>query len=58
MMGWQWQQLDHIQIICILLHTDNHVSIYQLIFIGQMLFLMQANNVKALKAKEGNVNKI
>jgi len=27
MMGWQWQQLDHIQIICILLHTDNHVSI-------------------------------
>jgi len=22
--GWQWHQLDHIQIICTLLQTDNH----------------------------------
>jgi len=27
MMGWQWHQLDHMQIICILLQTDNHASI-------------------------------
>jgi len=26
MMGWQWHQLDHMQIICILLQTDNHAS--------------------------------
>jgi len=26
MMGWQWHQLDHIQIICTLLQTDNHAS--------------------------------
>jgi len=25
-MGWQWHQLDHIQIICISLQTDNHAS--------------------------------
>jgi len=26
MMGWQWHQLDHMQIICISLQTDNHAS--------------------------------
>ena len=25
-MGWQWHQLDHMQIICMSLQTDNHVS--------------------------------
>jgi len=25
-MGWQWHQLDHMQIICTLLQTDNHAS--------------------------------
>jgi len=25
MMGWQWHQLDHMQIICTL-QTDNHAS--------------------------------
>jgi len=24
MMGWLWHQLDHMQIICTLLQTDNH----------------------------------
>ena len=32
MMGWQWHQLDHIQIICISLQTDNHASNSQLSF--------------------------
>jgi len=26
MMGWQWHQLDHMQIICCLLQIDNHAS--------------------------------
>jgi len=26
MMGWQWHRLDRMQIICILLQTDNHTS--------------------------------
>jgi len=26
MMGWQWHQLDHTQIICTLLKTDNYAS--------------------------------
>jgi len=25
-MGWQWHQLDHMQIICTLLQTDKHAS--------------------------------
>jgi len=26
MMGWQWHQLDHMQIICTSLQTDNHAT--------------------------------
>jgi len=26
MMAWQWRQLDHMQIICTSLQTDNHAS--------------------------------
>jgi len=26
MMGWQWHQLDHMQIICASLQIDNHAS--------------------------------
>jgi len=26
MMGWLWQQLDHMEIICTSLQTDNHAS--------------------------------
>ena len=35
MMGWQWHQLDHMQIICTSLLTASHYIIYT----GQMLFL-------------------
>ena len=38
-MGWQWHQLDHMQIICTLLQTDNHASTSTL-FTGWMLYLM------------------
>jgi len=40
MMGWQSHQLDHMQIICTSLHTDNHASISSLNFTGGMLFQM------------------
>ena len=26
MMGWQWHKLDHMQIICTSLQTDNHAN--------------------------------
>jgi len=31
-MGWQWHQLDHMQIICTLRQTDNHASTSTLSF--------------------------
>jgi len=33
MMGWQWHQLDYMQTICTLLHTDNHSSTSSLKFL-------------------------
>jgi len=33
MMGWQWHQLDHMQIICTTLQTDNHTSTPSLNFL-------------------------
>jgi len=51
MMGWQWHQLDGMQIICTSLRTDIHASTSSLIFTGRMLFLTPNHNiVKALKA--------
>jgi len=40
MMGWQWHQLDHMQIICMSLQTGNHSSTSPLSFTGQMIFLL------------------
>jgi len=34
MMGWQWHQLDHMQLICITLQTDNYASTPSVIFYG------------------------
>jgi len=31
-MGWQWYQLDHMQVVCTLLHKDNNVSTSPLAF--------------------------
>jgi len=40
MMGWQWHHLDHMQIICASLQTDNHASIsHYSVFTGRMPFL-------------------
>jgi len=46
MIGWQWHQLDHMQIICTSLQTDNHATV----FTGRTPFLSPTNSVKALKA--------
>jgi len=32
MIGWQWHQLDHVQITCTALQTDNHASTSSLNF--------------------------
>jgi len=47
MMGWQWHQLDHRQIICTLLQRDNHSSTsFTQFFTGRMLFLAPTNKVR------------
>jgi len=33
MIGWQWHQLDHMQIICTSLQTDNHAITLSLKFL-------------------------
>jgi len=43
MMGWQWHQLDHMQIIFILLQTDNNARTRYFttqFLTGQMLFVL------------------
>jgi len=52
MMGWQWHQLDHMQIICTLIQTDNYASTSLLsFFTGRMLFLMSNQQYQST---EGN----
>jgi len=51
MMGWQWHQLDHMQIIYTLLQTDNCASTSPLKFLQTgCLSCHRTNSVKALKA--------
>ena len=51
MMGWQWHQLDHMQIICTLLQTDNHASTSPLKFLhARCPSCRPTNSVKAMKA--------
>jgi len=43
--GWQWHQLDHMQIICTSLQTDNHASISPLsLFHGPDVLPFQSRN--------------
>jgi len=49
--GWQWQQLDHMQIICTSFQTDNHASTSPLSFLrAGCPSCRPTNSVKALKA--------
>jgi len=53
MLGWQWHQLDHMQIIYTLLQTDNHRSTLSFrCFMGRMLFLTPNQQ---RQSTEGNV---
>ena len=50
-MGWQWHQLDHMQIICTLLQTANHAITPPLSFLrAGCPSCCPTNSVKALKA--------
>jgi len=50
MMGWQWHQLDHVQIICTSLQTDSHHSSASslIFFAGWMLSWHPTSSVKQM----------
>jgi len=50
MMGWQWHQLDHMQIICTLLQTDTPVPHHSRFLQAGCPSRHPTNNIKALKA--------
>jgi len=57
MMGWQWHQLEHKQIICALLQTDNHASTSSLkFFTGQMPFLPPNQQCQSHEGKTSSRN--
>jgi len=45
---WQWYQLDHVQIICSSIQTDNNASISSLIFTGQMTLIQHCRSCGVL----------
>jgi len=49
MMGWQWHQLDHMQIICTSLQTENHAS-------TSPLLLIESKLTHNLLTKKQNIN--
>jgi len=51
--GWQWHQLDHTQIICTLLQTDNDVSTAPLSFYSPSC--CPTNSVKAFHSNVHNL---
>jgi len=61
MMGWQWHQLDHMEIICTSFQTDNHTSTSSLSFYrldalpDDQPTVKALNSIKALKAIRQNV---
>jgi len=57
-MGWQWHQLDHIQIICTSLQTENHARTSPLSFFqAGFPSCFPISSVKALKAQHETVHK-
>ena len=51
MMRLQWHQLDHMQIICTSLQTDNHASISSLIFTDRLHFLTPKQHRQSSEGK-------
>jgi len=50
MMGWQWHQLDNMQIICTSLQTETTPVPYHSVLQARWPSCRQTNSVKALKA--------
>jgi len=51
-MGWQWHQLDHMQITCTSLQTDNRASNSSLkFFTDRMLFPTPNQQCQSTKGK-------
>jgi len=56
MMVWQWHKLDHMQLVCTSLQTDNHVGTSSLNFL--QAFLMPNQQCQSTEGnKEGWLNK-
>jgi len=49
--GWQWHQLDHMQIMCTSLQTDNHAALHHSFFTGRMLFLLPNQKCQSTEGK-------
>jgi len=45
-MGWQWHQLDHIQIICTSLQTDSHANTSPLSFYRPDALMIRYNTME------------
>jgi len=54
MMGWQWHQLDHMQIVCTSLQTYDHTSTSPLRWAG-CPSCRPTNSIKALKENKKNI---
>ena len=48
-MGWQWHQLDHMQVVCTWLQRDNHASISSLSFLQAGVDALPTAQLTALK---------
>jgi len=56
MSGWQWHQLDHMQIICTSLQTDDHANMS--IFTGRMPFLMPDQQCQITEGRTAELIKL
>jgi len=56
-MGWQWHQLDRMQVICTSLQTDNHASTSSLkVLMGRMLCLPPNQQRQSTEGHRVDVN--
>jgi len=51
-MGWQWYQLEYMQIICTSLQTDNHANMSSLYFFTGLMLFLTPNQQR--RSTEGN----
>jgi len=55
MMGWQWQQLEHMQMICTLVQKITITTLCQSIFTTEMPFLMVNQQHKSTEGKSQRI---